>query len=339
MMPSPAPTINAPAPRLVSSLAAGFNLVANHIAIILFPIALDLLLWFGPRLRISEMFRPFINDTFTNLIQNNAAGMAQSLTVAQNNIQGLLEQTNLFGSLSGFPIGIPSLISNSGFMETPLGSPTIFEISGPESAIFAWLAIVLVGIVLGSLYFNSVSRLGAKESQPFSLPVAARQIGQAIILVAILFGALIIIAIPLFLVASVFVTIAPSAAQISLTLAFFVAFWLVLPLYFCAHGIYVFQQSALNSIVTSRRVVRAFLPGVSLFILANILLTYSLNILWLSAPAKSWLSLVGIAGHAFVSSGILAASFVYYRLGIRWLQEYMQKITNMQSRPISTASK
>ncbi|HZU87123.1 MAG TPA: hypothetical protein VFF78_06545, partial [Anaerolineaceae bacterium] len=126
----------------------------------------------------------------------------------------------------------------------------------------------------------------------------------------------------------------PSAAQISLTLAFFVGFWLILPLYFCAHGIFIYQQTAIGSIVTSRRVVRAFLPGVTLFIMANLFLTYGLNLLWLSAPANSWMSFVGIAGHAFISSSLLAASFIYYRLGIQWLQEYMQKVANLQSRPI-----
>ena len=37
------------------------------------------------------------------------------------------------------------------------------------------------------------------------------------------------------------------------------------------------------------------------------------------------MSLVGIAGHAFVTTGLLAASFVYYRDAMRWVQEFLQR--------------
>jgi hypothetical protein len=339
MMPTPTPNpfrgfnITAPPPRLISSLTAGFNLVANHIAVILFPILLDLLLWFAPRLRVNELLTPVLNSWLQDLALNNPPDLIQSVNVAQQNLQQVLNQSNLFYSLSGFPIGIPSLITSSGFMENPGGFPVIYEATSAVVAILGWIILSLVGIVLGSLYFGSISRLSAKEPQPFSLHTTAHQASQSILLVICLFVIVIALAVPLFFLASVLVMIAPSLAQFSLTLVFIIVFWLAVPLYFCGHGIFVFQQTALNSFVTSRRLVRAFMPAVTLFILVNIFLTYGLNLLWLSAPANSWMCLVGIAGHAFISSGLLAASFVFYRLGIQWLQEYMKAVAGLQSHP------
>jgi hypothetical protein len=38
----------------------------------------------------------------------------------------------------------------------------------------------------------------------------------------------------------------------------------------------------------------------------------------------SWLSLVGVAGHAFVTTGLLAASFIYYRDADRWVKAILK---------------
>ncbi len=45
-------------PRLFPSLKAGFDAVASHLGLILFPIALDVLLWFGQHLSIKSWLAP-----------------------------------------------------------------------------------------------------------------------------------------------------------------------------------------------------------------------------------------------------------------------------------------
>jgi len=59
-----------------------------------------------------------------------------------------------------------------------------------------------------------------------------------------------------------------------------------------------------------------------------LVISEGLNILWNMPPADSWLVLVGIAGHAFISASLLAASFVYYRDALTWIQKVIQK-TNL----------
>jgi hypothetical protein len=56
------------------------------------------------------------------------------------------------------------------------------------------------------------------------------------------------------------------------------------------------------------------------------LLGIGLNFVW-SVPAEdSWLALVGILGHAFVSTALLASSFVYYHDMTLWLQTVLDRL-------------
>lgn len=67
-----------------------------------------------------------------------------------------------------------------------------------------------------------------------------------------------------------------------------------------------------------------------LFIMLAILVNQGLNIVWQVPPESSWLMMISIIGHAFVTTGMLAASFVYYQEMIRWVEE-LQLIGKSQS--------
>jgi len=69
----------------------------------------------------------------------------------------------------------------------------------------------------------------------------------------------------------------------------------------------------------SIQVTNATLPTTALFFLSVFILSQGLNLLWRIPPTDSWLALVGIAGHAFVVTGLLAASFVYFRDADCWV--------------------
>jgi len=92
--------------------------------------------------------------------------------------------------------------------------------------------------------------------------------------------------------------------------------WLIFPLLFSAHGIFVNNLSVWPSIRTG---IRMTLPTTVLFFLSVFLLTQGLDIIWRIPPADSWLTLLGIVAHAFVVSGLLSASFIYYRDADRWV--------------------
>jgi hypothetical protein len=71
---------------------------------------------------------------------------------------------------------------------------------------------------------------------------------------------------------------------------------------------------------------RFTLPTSSMFVLTIFLLSVGLNFLWSIPPQDSWMTLVGIFGHSFVTTALLAASFVYYRDMNTWLQAVIEKL-------------
>ena len=106
-----------------------------------------------------------------------------------------------------------------------------------------------------------------------------------------------------------------------------VILWLLFPLLFSAHGIFVNQNKMWESVRKSIRLTRMTLPKTALFFLSIILIGEALDMLWSTPEEYSWLTLVGVAGHALVTTGLLAASFVYYRDADRWVNWVLKQAT------------
>ncbi len=70
--------------------------------------------------------------------------------------------------------------------------------------------------------------------------------------------------------------------------------------------------------------VRYSLPNIGWFSIMAIVLSQGMDMLWRIPPANSWMTAVGILGHAFVSTSLLAASFFYYRDINLWIESALQ---------------
>jgi hypothetical protein len=325
---NPAILTGAP-PRLFNSIKAGFNTVANHIQLILIPVALDLFIWLGPHLRVKDVFQSVLNDWLRSVTALGSAEMDQLMQSNRQVFQSILEKFNLFDFLRSFPIGVPSLLSWTGTMTNPLGQVAIREVPTLGSAFVTWVLIVLAGIALGSVYFNTVAYYSADRRMP--VPIARRAMWgfvQSVSLTLILVIGLLTLGIPAILILSIFVMINAGVAQFVVLVMGFFFLWMLIPLVFSPHGIFAYGLNAIASLLTSARLVRRYLPATGLFFLILIVLNEVLDIVWSSAPSSSWMTLIGIGGHAFITTSLLAASFIYYQGGMRWMQENLQKMVS-----------
>jgi ABC-type proline/glycine betaine transport system permease subunit len=134
----------------------------------------------------------------------------------------------------------------------------------------------------------------------------------------------------------IFALISPLLANIALLILMFLSLWLIVPLFFTPHGIFVRRQNAFLSIYSSLRMVRFTLPTSGLFVLSIFLLSRGLDLLWSVPENGSWLTLVGFAGHAFITTVLLAASFIYYRDMTDWLKAAYERFQQLGRRPNST---
>jgi len=323
-MPSVKNNLKFDPPRMIPSIVEGFNAVAGHVYIILFPIGLDLLLWLGPFVRVKKYFLPILIEAAqvsSAVYGDQMAGLMESTREIWSN---LLDQFNLLFSLRTFPIGIPSLMINYMNGTNPLGSPIAIEMASGDT-ILTWLLVFLtVGLILGSVYFALTASLTRKKRQPLHLNQILKQTWQSIFLTLILFMAIMLLAVPISCLLSSVLMVLPSLGTLPFILMGMIAVWVVLPLAFSPHGIFSGELQAAKSIITSIRLVRSFMSATGMFFILIILLGYGLNILWATPEPDSWMLLIGIIGHAYISTGLLAASFIYYDKGVAWLKNTAQ---------------
>ncbi len=314
----PTPKTEAP-PRLIAAFSRGFSMVANNLQLLIFPIAIDLLLWFGPRLRVYNLLQPSIQAYFEQMKAMNQAMLNEMLPLARDAWQGALQNFSLFSALRALPIGVPSLLGYRGPLETPFGPARILESNSLAAALLAWLVLSLLGLALGVIYFRMLSRAQG-DPRPAKAGTFGWQAGQTLLLMLLLFALFATLAAPSILVVALISLFSPQLAQFFLITASILGLWLLLPLLFSPHGIFAYQLDALRAALLSYRLVRVFLPGTGMFLLLVMLISRGMDTLWLTAPGSSWMLLVGILGHAFISSGLMMASFVYYKMGMHWME-------------------
>ena len=329
-MPNVLNNANYDPPRLIPSLVEGFNTIASNVYLIIFPIILDLFLWLGPRLRVKQYFLPLVMEAAE--LSSSAYGMeaADFIESSRQIWTSLLDQMNLFYGLRTFPVGVPSLLVSYFAEKNPIGIPLSIEIVSGRMIMLWIFALLLVGLMLGSLYFGLVAR-AVVDQRAMDWSMLVNQSAQAMILSLILLVASVLLAVPASCLLSSLLVMIPSLGSLPFVILGLLLVWVLLPLAFSPHGIFAAELKATRSIVTSFRFVRSMMAGTGMFFILLIIIGYGLDILWTTPQPDSWLLLVGIFGHAFISSGLLAASFKYYDHGIKWQQEVLQAHQNNQS--------
>jgi len=325
-METPTDTVTVHPPRVIPSFIAGFNTIANHIQLILLPILLDLFLWFGPRLRLKTILDSINQDIALSMLEYGTQEMMDMVRMNQELMQLAIDRFNLFSALRTLPVGVSSLMADQGTLLNPLGQPVLLDMPNMLLAIVLWLVFGFVGLVLGSIYFSEVARFCKEITTRFSARKISAQFLQVLLLVVGLIILIIAISIPTSIMVTILALISPGFAQIGLFVILFFVLWLALPLLFSTHGIFYNELGVLKSVLASARLVRYTLPATGLFMIGVILTSQAFNLLWTSAPETSWMVLVGIIGHAFTSTALLAASFLYYRDGLKWIEHITQDV-------------
>lgn len=314
-----------PAPNLIAAIRSGFNAVINHIVLILFPVALDFFLWFGPRIKLTNLINSTIDQLFL-ITASQDPGLVELLQPVQESWAELAERINMLVFLRSYPVGITSLIAAKQPLTSPIGTLGSWEIESAGGMFLTFIVISLIGTALGTLYFMGIAQAAVigdiSWTEAFSeWPRAALQMVFLALLWTVVFLA---ITIPGSFLLSLVILSGFSYAECALIIFAGVTFWLILPLVFSPHGIVLNQKNVFEAVKTSVNLTRRTLPSTVLFVLAAFLISKGLDILWLVRSDTSWLQLVGILGHAFVTTALLASSFVYYRDAMHWMREMVK---------------
>jgi hypothetical protein len=296
-------------PGVWQTIAAGFDLTAKHLWLVLLPALLDSFYWLGPRLSM----RPLVERYVALLPADPAIAdiTAQFLTLAP--------RTNLFTSLSVPLLGLPALMVGAAPLQTPL--PTqVFELESLGLWLVLFLLFSVVGVLLTAVYFSLIAQeVGRQLGNTPRLPLVTL-FGQMLRLWVQLLGLTLLL---LVLAVLVYVPLLPLSLLLGLFSVMLAALvlmtgpvlilWLIIYLFFAPHGLALHGRSLFQAVTESLYLVRAHLFSVVglmmiLFLGRNILAT-----LLLLADDGSWLTLASILGHAFIMTSLVAATFIYYR--------------------------
>jgi hypothetical protein len=142
---------------------------------------------------------------------------------------------------------------------------------------------------------------------------------------------------PLLFVLGLLTMVSPLLSNTILIVILILSYWLIVPLFFMPHGIFTRKQNALYSVLSSLQMSRFTLPTSGMFVFSVFLLARGLSYLWCVPMSDSWMMLVGISGHAFITTALLAASLVYYRDMTVWIQHALEQLQQKQSTPTQRA--
>lgn len=292
---------------IIATLAAGFEVATAHWWLALLPAILDALYWLGPRLSS----RPLILRLADFLRQE------EMMAEIAAELADVAAQTNLVTSLSVPLLGVPGLLS--GFVapeETPL-APAVVEIGNPFSWFLLLAGFTVAGLLLATVYYGLVAEtVRAGVGRPIALSRFLRWLPAYILRVFLLAAALLFVAlaiyVPLSLGATAVALLSPTIASFVLMFGMVAILWLFFYLAFSLHGVLLNNRPVFWALFESLRLVQRNGLQVLLLFLLVLGIRQGLGWLWLWAGTGNWLTLISIVGHAFVTTGLITATFIFY---------------------------
>ena len=293
---------------VLATLAAGFELATAHWWLALLPALLDAFYWLGPRLSS----RPLILRLADFLQQE------EMMSEIAAELADIAAQTNLFTSLSVPLLGVPGLLA--GFVapqEAPL-APAVFEVGNPFSWLLLFVTLSIAGLLVATVYYGLVAEsVRAGVGAPVAighffrwLPAYALRV---LLLAATLLVAALAIYVPLSLGATAVALLSPAIASLVLMFGMVAIIWLFFYLSFSLHGVLLNHRPLFWALFESLRLVQRNSLQVLLLFLIVLGMRQGLSWLWLWAGTDNWFTIISILGHAFVTTGLITATFIFYR--------------------------
>lgn len=311
-------------PAIIKAFIAGFNTIANKPYLIIIPILLDLFFWFGPTWRIDGFFQPVIKSL------SDLPGLDTSeYTEIISNFQGMwteiIANFNFAHTIKTLPIGVPSLMVSKPSFLNPLGTTPIFNLDTNIQVFGLWALFLLFGFFLANIYFQNISKQIIDTTSEQEVKSWLRTFSQIVLIPIVFVIILLILSIPVLLLITVVTIINQAMSTLMFLIIGLIILWILMPLIFTPHGIFLYQQNLVSAMMTSIKVVRVSMSQTAWFLLLSFILIEGMDYLWRRPPVDNWFLAVGIFGHAFVVSGVIAASFHYFLDATKFTQTVMTR--------------
>lgn len=317
-------------PGIIRAYKQGYQTVSQKLYLILFPLLLDFIFLFGPKLTLIKLFKKILGALSLPQMAEQFQSTWQQWT---EQIQSSLMQFNLMSALHTKPIGVPSLFSNRILEKSLLGKQITIDIQSITQIILVFILLSILGIVFATWFYKSVARSTEQKNLPVSCNQFAKNVLHFIALPILLFSAVLVLSLPGMFIISLAAFFLPVIGSVLYMALFIFIISIILPFVFTPHSIVISEKPFLKSLAQSRLVVGATRTKTAFFILVSIGIVYLSNTLWNLPKDGSWMLLVGALGHALVSTTVLVASFHFFKDA----QAYVEKLSEIKVEPINLA--
>lgn len=308
-------------PGVIDSLSEGFAQINRVLWVLLLPVVLDLVLWVAPRISAVPLVDRWLGFSRQALSEyGRTAGQGgpvdpQSLEMARR----WLEESPLANLLSFLTWNLANASVPTVVPSQRLASGQVVEVDSPLTFLALVVCLQLAGVFLGCVYLGIIGQQ-VRDGQPDANRLA-RQVWRYYLsvlgFIGVVLGIVLGVSIPLSIVVGILTLVAPPLAAIVysalLVTTLFVGVWMLLYLFFLVDAIVVGELGPLAAVRSSVLVVRSNL-GASLGLIALILLiSLGMHVIWSALARQAWGMWLAILGNAYVASGLVAASMLFYR--------------------------
>lgn len=294
-----------PLPGIPATIGAGFDLVTRRLWLVALPVALDVFLWLGPRLS----FQPLVEQMLTQL-------PAEAMLVdPRPTLELIAGRTNLFTYLSVLLAGVPALMTGITPEKTPI-QPQVLQLSNWGQWTALLIGLTLAGLLLTALYYTLIARAAASpetESRGSLVSHVLRSFGRLVALAAAFLLILTITILPLTIVAAFVSLLSQTLGTLVLLAVPVVMLWLLLLMSLTPGGMVLNRNSFLRALGESIRLFQLNFVSATGLLLISFGISRLMEALMLTADDGSWLTLASLIGHAFISTSLIAAAFIFYR--------------------------
>ena len=316
----------------LACLTTGFEMAARHVELILIPLVLDLFLWLGPRLSIG----PILQRLKVSLMGPVDGGAVPPEVAALYTRMGsFLDEVsggfNLFSTLNPGPLsGVPALMPARLGVGRPFGAQPSIELASQGAAIVAVALLAFVGLGLNAAYLKGVASRALEETAapvpgPSSILGIWRQLtALGLLYVAVVFALSLVLSIVVTITALISGAAAGLLMTLLMTTLIFLGISAMIHLVFTIPGMVQMRRGVLAAMRESLILTRADFLSVILLLGLVFIVSQGLNVVWMLPALDSWATLVGLVGHAFVSTALTGAVFVFYQERLRFLEALKQ---------------
>jgi hypothetical protein len=303
---------------IIDTLSAGFDRTARRLWLILLPVLLDLAIWLGPRLSLNRLATQAI------ALLPDAAEFGSQYAETVDMMRAWLTDagatTNVMAMLSMRLLGLPTLTDTLAPKALPFGLvQRSVEIRTWLSFAGVALLLTLVSLLLGCFCLSLIAE-DARDggmSLSYALQVAGRSWVRLVTLLLVLALAIIVVGSGVAVVSGLVAVLSVDLAGLLLSLFGWgflsICTYGAVVFYFTSRAIILDDAGILRSLWNALNVVhRSFLSAIGFILLVSLLQTGLLYI-WRMLAVGPAGTLLGVVGNAYVSTGLIMASFIFYR--------------------------